>query len=183
MNHEAAEGILIEVCKLTKIAPSVLRSRSRIRKIARARQACAYTLRRRTNWSMPQIARFLGLSDHTTIVHAIRVAADLIERDPAFKRMIIELMWAPPAMPLSSQHMGANFAFEVPPPTRMQVKRAVKNLPKPPKPVFERVEADGRHFTMDEDGHCGAGRLAKRNMIAGSRLLAEAILNARVAAR
>lgn len=177
-----AEGILIEACKLTKLSPDMLRSRNRAHAIARPRQACALVIRRRTKWSTTQIAKFLGLMDHTTILHASRKAEDLIEFEPSFRRLVDALMAAEPKMPMSSSFLGASMEFEAPPPTRMQIKRAVVKRVKPPKPALERIKGDGLYFTMDEDGHCRDGRMFKRKLIAGSKALAEAILSARRAA-
>lgn len=181
MNHEAAEGVLIEVCKMTKISPEDIRSRNRIRPLARARQVCAYAIRRRTAWSTPQIARFLGLKDHTTVIHACRVADKLIQSDPLFRDMICRAMWAPPAMPLSSKEMGKHFDFEPAKPSRYKVKVGkAPPPPKPKKPVFEFAVVEGRRFRMDENGNCDTGRFARRNMIEGSQKLARAVISALV---
>lgn len=144
-----AEGILIEVCKRTKLAPDVLRSRNRAHAIARPRQACALVIRRRTKWSTTQIAKFLGLMDHTTILHASRKAEDLIEFDPSFRALVEALMAAEPKMPLSSSFLGASMEFEAPPPTRTQIKRAVVKRVNPPEAG---IRADQGGWPLLHDG-------------------------------
>lgn len=59
-------------------------SHRRSRRIARPRQiamALAYEL---TPLSLPAIGRHFGNRDHSTVIHARRIVADLLENDPAF---------------------------------------------------------------------------------------------------
>lgn len=44
----------------------------RSQSLARARQELMWILRRQGRWSLPQIGRFLGCRDHTTILHGVR---------------------------------------------------------------------------------------------------------------
>jgi len=44
----------------------------RTQSLAWARQELMWLLRRQERWSLPQIGRFLGCRDHTTILHGIR---------------------------------------------------------------------------------------------------------------
>lgn len=177
-----AEGILVEVCKRTRLAPEVMRSRNRALSVARPRQACAYALRRRTKWSTTQIAKFLGFSDHTTVIHSVRKAEEMMEFDPSFKALVDALMAAEQQMPLSASIYGIEAKFEAPRPTYAQIRRGTVKLEKPKKPALEVIEVDGRRFTIDQDGNCRDARLSKVRMIAGSKALAKAILMAREAA-
>lgn len=179
-----AEGILVEVCKRTRLAPEVMRSRNRALSVARPRQACAFALRRRTKWSTTQIAKFLGFSDHTTVIHSVRKAEEMMEFDPSFKALVDALMAAEQQMPLSASIYGIEAKFEAPRPTYAQIRRGTVKLEKPKKPkkpALEVIEVDGRRFTIDQDGNCRDARLSKVRMIAGSKALAKAILMAREA--
>ena len=182
MSCEIAEGVLIEACKITKLSPETLRSRNRAPAVSRPRQACAYVIRRRSDWPTTKIARFLGLKDHSTVIHACNKIAKLIECDPKVKGLVKELMQAEPKVPLSSQHLGSEVKFVAPAPTRTQIKRAAVKIPPRKKPVREVLFADGRAFTVDERGDCRAGRIMRLNMMNGSAKLAKAIVAARGAA-
>lgn len=178
MSCEIAEGVLIEACKITKPSPETLRSRNRAPAVSRPRQACAYVIRRRSKWSTTQIARFLGLKDHTTVIHACNKIAELIESDPKIRGLVKDLMMAEPKMPLSSQRMASEIKFVDPMPTRTQIKRAAAKVPRRKKPALEVVVADGRQFTLDGRGDCRAGRIDRQSMMTGSRKLAFAVIDA-----
>lgn len=59
-------------------------SLSRTKHIALARQKAAYRIRLHTFYSTPQIAKAVGYMDHTTVIHAVRKVASMMEaRDGA----------------------------------------------------------------------------------------------------
>lgn len=63
------------------ITVTALKSQCRIRKIAWARQEACWRLRNltyldgRPRLSFPRIAQLVGLTDHTTVIHAVRAHA------------------------------------------------------------------------------------------------------------
>lgn len=67
-----ANAILKFIADKRGLQPSQIRLQSRNRDIVQARQEVCYEIRRTLKWSLPRIAAFVGLTDHTTIVHAIR---------------------------------------------------------------------------------------------------------------
>ena len=58
---------------------------------ARARQVCAYLIRKYTRFSLPQIGERMGGRDHTTIMHAITRIKELRQRDPDLDAKISEI--------------------------------------------------------------------------------------------
>lgn len=58
-----------------------LQSSSRLRSIARPRQVAMYLAKVLTTKSFPEIGRFFGGRDHTTVVHAVKSVEDLKEKD------------------------------------------------------------------------------------------------------
>lgn len=63
--------IMVRVSMVTGISPHDMRSNIRVRKVVFARKMFCYWSRRLTVKSFPQIGRFLGNRDHTTIIHAV----------------------------------------------------------------------------------------------------------------
>jgi chromosomal replication initiator protein len=78
-----ARAILIQVAADHGLTVDALRSADRRRKVAHARFDAFARLRAlhiapgRHKFSLPQIGRFLGDRDHTTVIHGIRKAAEL----------------------------------------------------------------------------------------------------------
>lgn len=58
---------------------------SRSAPLAKARQELMWLLRQQERWSLPQIGRFLGGRDHTTIIHGVRQHQRRL--DEAFARL------------------------------------------------------------------------------------------------
>lgn len=65
--------ILRAFSRYTGFSIDDLKSRRRHADLALVRQACCYWMVRRTRSSFPEIARFLGNRDHTTILHSVKV--------------------------------------------------------------------------------------------------------------
>ena len=68
----ALRRILERVAKAYEVKPKEVLGPSRDRKIAIARHAFFYWARRLTSKSLPQIGRFCGDRDHTTVLHGVR---------------------------------------------------------------------------------------------------------------
>ena len=108
INLEMAQNLLKEQIKETKeniklpdiinivaselnIKPSDIKSKKRTATVANARRVVIYLARELTHNSMPDIAKFLGMKDHSSISHNIKKANELIEKDENFKLIIENL--------------------------------------------------------------------------------------------
>jgi chromosomal replication initiator protein len=67
------------------IKPSDIKSKKRTANVANARRIVIYLARELTHNSMPDIAKFLGMKDHSSISKNIAKANQLIESDENFK--------------------------------------------------------------------------------------------------
>ena len=80
------------VAKDLNIKPSEIKSKGRSKNIVYARRVSIYICRELTQSTMPQLAQYFGMKDHTAISHTIKKINDLIEKDEDFKVKIDELM-------------------------------------------------------------------------------------------
>ncbi|MGZ5501311.1 MAG: chromosomal replication initiator protein DnaA, partial [Nitrososphaeraceae archaeon] len=85
------EDIMAIVSKELNIKPSDIKSKKRTQVIANARRVVIYLARNLTPNSMPQIAMFFGMKDHTAISHAMRKINEIIDNDENFKVLLEEL--------------------------------------------------------------------------------------------
>ncbi|RXJ58128.1 chromosomal replication initiator protein DnaA [Candidatus Marinarcus aquaticus] len=83
--------IITVVAAELNIKPSDIKSRKRTAIVANARRVVIYLARELTHNSMPDIAKFLGMKDHSSISHNIKKANELIEKDENFKLIIENL--------------------------------------------------------------------------------------------
>lgn len=93
---EKRENITIEhivkfVCKELNVKPSELRSKTRSKNIVYARRVSIYLARSLTQNTMPQLAQYFGMKDHTTISHTMKKINELLKTDENFKVKIDEL--------------------------------------------------------------------------------------------
>lgn len=63
----------------------------RTREIIRPRQIAMYLARQLTRSSLPQIGRYIGGRDHTTVLHGVNKIAELAAVDPAIAGAIADL--------------------------------------------------------------------------------------------
>ncbi len=68
-----------------KIRLSDIHSRSRSRQVARPRQVAMALAKELTNHSLPEIGEAFGGRDHTTVLHACRKVAELLDKDSRIK--------------------------------------------------------------------------------------------------
>ena len=81
--HElTADGILKLVALQFNVRTSDLKSDKRIRKLTLPRQICMYLLRKHLLMSYPEIGKFMGGKDHSTIMHGVSRIAELQRTDP-----------------------------------------------------------------------------------------------------
>ncbi len=74
------------------IKPSEIKSKSRKRQIVTARRIVIYLARSLTPNSMPSLAQFFGMKDHTSVSHAMKKIKELMEKDANFKIQMDELL-------------------------------------------------------------------------------------------
>lgn len=193
MTLPIAEGILFKACSITGIYPETLRARGRVKVLARTRQAVMYAIKQRTDWSYPQIARFVGVKDHTTVIHGIRVVPEYIRLEPDYREFVNQLMNAEEVLPLGTREalVKAGVPSMVPnsngdlrrpktacaPPVKRFNIEAMMEAKKPkPKPIREFLEYQGdRCVVVNEDGFDQNELAAESNLIAGSAMLAKAL--------
>ncbi len=93
---ERRENITIDsivkfVSKELNVKPSEIRSKSRSKNIVYARRVAIYLARSLTQNTMPQLAQYFGMKDHTTISHTMKKINELLKSDENFKVKIDEL--------------------------------------------------------------------------------------------
>ncbi len=90
-DHITIDLILNLIAKELNIKPSEIKSKSRSRNIVYARRIAIYLAREFTPHTMPQLAQFFGMKDHTAISHTMRKIEELIKNDEEFRLKIEEL--------------------------------------------------------------------------------------------
>jgi len=83
--------IISLVANELNIKPSDIKSKKRTATVANARRIVIYLARELTHNSMPDIAKFLGMKDHSSISKNIQKTNELIESDENFKLIIQNL--------------------------------------------------------------------------------------------
>lgn len=73
------------VAEYFKIRVSDLSAKSRSRQVTRPRQIAMALAKELTHHSLPEIGKEFGGRDHSTVIHACRKVAELIESDPRIK--------------------------------------------------------------------------------------------------
>lgn len=79
------------VAKDLNIKPTEIRSKGRSRNLVYARRISIYLCRELTQNTMPQLAQYFGMKDHTAISHTIKKINELMKNDEDFKVKIEEL--------------------------------------------------------------------------------------------
>lgn len=85
------ESINNFIAKDLNIKPSEIRSKGRSKNIVYARRISIYICRELTQNTMPQLAQYFGMKDHTAISHTIKKINALIKEDEDFRLKIDEL--------------------------------------------------------------------------------------------
>ncbi|RUM70485.1 MAG: chromosomal replication initiator protein DnaA [Sulfurovum sp.] len=93
---EKKENITIDdiikiVSRELNIKPSDIKSKKRTKTVVNARRTAIYLARNLTPNSMPQIALYFGMKDHTAISHAMKKIHEIIDNDENFKVLLEEL--------------------------------------------------------------------------------------------
>jgi len=85
------ENITNTIAKDLNIKPSEIRSKGRSKNLVYARRISIYICRELTQNTMPQLAQYFGMKDHTAISHTLKKINELIKNDEDFKTKIDEL--------------------------------------------------------------------------------------------
>jgi chromosomal replication initiator protein len=81
--------VMKAVSKLTGISVADIRSPRRIRRITDARMIFYIAAKRLTSCSLPQIGRFVGYRDHSSVLHGVRkMDANPHARDAAMAKVV-----------------------------------------------------------------------------------------------
>ncbi|MBD3798547.1 chromosomal replication initiator protein DnaA [Sulfuricurvum sp.] len=83
--------IMDTVAKELNIKPSEIRSKSRNSNIVYARRIAIYLSRSLTPNSMPQLAQYFGMKDHTAVSHTMKKIQELMKNDEDFRMKVEEL--------------------------------------------------------------------------------------------
>lgn len=83
IKHElTADAILKLVALQFNVRTTDIKSEKRVRKLSFPRQICMYLLRKHLLMSFPEIGRFMGGKDHTTVLHGVSKIAEMQKNDP-----------------------------------------------------------------------------------------------------
>jgi len=77
--------IIEAVAQFYKVSPKKLQQKSRKAKFIKPRQIAMYLLREELNKSLPSIGRLFGRRDHTTVIHAHKKIAKMVQDSPELK--------------------------------------------------------------------------------------------------
>lgn len=90
-NNITTDLIMEIVSKELNVKMSEMRSKSRNSNIVYARRIAIYLSRNLTPNSMPQLAQYFGMKDHTAVSHTMKKINELMKNDEDFKVKIDEL--------------------------------------------------------------------------------------------
>jgi len=90
-SHISIENIMQIISKELNVKPSEIRSKSRSRNIVNARRIAIFLARELTSNSMPKLAQYFGMKDHTAISHTMKKIQTLRKEDESFRLKIEEL--------------------------------------------------------------------------------------------
>ena len=85
------EDIIKTVARELNIKPSEIKSKQRTKKITHARRTVIYLARELTQTSMPNLAQYFGMKDHSAISHGIKKTKELLKQNKDEKLKIEEL--------------------------------------------------------------------------------------------
>lgn len=83
-----AEEIQRVVAERFHLKQAEMKSKKRTKTIVQPRQITMYLCRRLTSLSFPEIGRYFGGKDHTTVIHACRQIEKRMEADAALKQLV-----------------------------------------------------------------------------------------------
>jgi chromosomal replication initiator protein len=90
-NNISIDDIVTYVSKSLNVKVSDIKSKKRTRLVVKARRISIYLARDLTTNSMPQMAIYFGMKDHTAVSHTMKKINELIKNDESFKLVLDEL--------------------------------------------------------------------------------------------
>ena len=90
-NNITLEEIIHIISKELNVKPSDIKSKKRSKTIVEARRVGIYLARTLTPNSMPSLASYFGMKDHTAVSHNMKKINELIEKEEHFKLRLEEL--------------------------------------------------------------------------------------------
>ncbi len=90
-HQNTPESILNVVALQFSIRGSDMKSEKRVRKLSLPRQICMYLLRRHLSMSFPDIGKFMGGKDHSTVMHGVNKIAAAMRTDPEIMNYVTTL--------------------------------------------------------------------------------------------
>lgn len=90
-NNITLEEIIHIISKELNVKPSDIKSKKRSKSIVEARRIGIYLARTLTPNSMPSLASYFGMKDHTAVSHNMKKINELIEKEEHFKLRLEEL--------------------------------------------------------------------------------------------
>ena len=87
----SVEDIVTLISQELNVKLSDIKSKKRTRIVVRARRIAIYISRNLTSNSMPQIAVYFGMKDHTAVSHTMKQVKKIMEEDISFKVLLEEL--------------------------------------------------------------------------------------------
>ncbi|EAH7579993.1 chromosomal replication initiator protein DnaA [Campylobacter lari] len=87
----SVEDILADVSKSYNLKPNDIKSNKKTQNIVMARRVVIFLARELTTMSMPQLARFFNMKDHTAISHNIKKIQELMSENENLKAIVEEL--------------------------------------------------------------------------------------------
>lgn len=158
----------------------------RLREYVYARFASYYVMRERDELSYLQIGRRFS-KDHSTIIHGCRRADDLLRRDADFAAFVVAQMSLPKHSAAASILQSPYTPWEkpkAPAPVMWTLPVCLKPKLKPVAKVrvWEDIDLPSEHrMRLDQDGWTLDEIQTRNQIIAGSKMLAAAIKQARAA--
>ena len=90
-NNITLEDIILTIAKELNIKPSDIKSKKRNKNIVEARRIGIYLARNLTPNSMPSLASYFGMKDHTAVSHNMKKINEIIETNEIFRLRVEEL--------------------------------------------------------------------------------------------
>lgn len=91
LENVSLEDIISVISRELNIKPSEIKSKSRVASTVKARRIVIYLAKTLTPNSMPQIANYFGMKDHSAVSHSIKKINELLENEDEFAAKIEEL--------------------------------------------------------------------------------------------
>jgi hypothetical protein len=185
-DNAIAEGILFRAGQITGYYPSTIRLRNRVQALMRTRQAVIYAVHQRTEWPSGMISRFVGLTNHTTVLYHYDKAATMLSCCPKFSALVAELMAAPPIKPLTATEAlrAAGVKSIPPPPVQSKTATRIKiALGKPEKAKKRKADVRARVEPVVIPEPVKVAKVRPHPMAVASQRLALAVLDALIERR